>query len=695
MADGNSFWYAEGAPENTVIWKVDPMANTKEPLFDTARLRRSLTRILGHEPPYNGVPFEVFQYQEQGEAVRFELESRHFVLRLDVYQIQEIKSPSAEEIDLKTPRTWKGRSAWMKPLERISPDGKWFAGIENRNLYFRSTQNGRTVEITKDGQSDHEWQVFSDSGLWSPNSCYLVIKKVDYRMVPTIPLVHYLEEIERVEKLNYYRSGQSPPGLSLYLVDTPTLGITKVSVDSEAPFLDILAWKPDSSELYLRARSRYENPADRYYQILGVNPQNGSSRVILRSNEGGRDTAYLFLNFFNRQFTILPESNQFLWLSLKETGQELCLYNLDGNLLRELTSGMYSIVEIVSVDEDSRWVYYIARADPERPFDEHLYRVRLDGGNPEQLTQEPGLHSIQFSPSNQYFLDTHSSVQRAPRVELRRANGQILRTLSEADVSRLQELNWTPGEEFVVEDSRQEGEIHGVLYKPANFDPSQKYPLVQFIYPSNRVVFQRSFIPRLNTSRRAQDLAQLGFVTLVIGRSNRSSLISEIEERGQARAETADSASAIRQLAAERPYIDTDRVGIYGSSKGGFFSILAILEAPEVYDVAVSVAGITDMVAHEGNHPFLGPPGTNFEAFQDSSVIHLADRLEGKLLLIHGTGDTAVPISHMMRLAEALIRANKHFDMLIMPEETHSTRNIWAGYGLDAAMRYFVEHLKP
>jgi dipeptidyl aminopeptidase/acylaminoacyl peptidase len=669
MDDGNSFWYAEGAPENTVIWKVDPVANTKEPMFDTARLRQSLAEVLGHEPPFKGIPFDSFEYQEQEETVEFNLEDRHFVFRLEDYGIHEVEPPSAEELDLKTPRTWRGRSAWMTPSERISPDGKWFAGIENHNLYFRSTLNGRTVEITKDGKSDHEWQVFRDSGLWSPNGRYLVIKKVDYRMVPTIPLVHYLEEVERVEKVNYYRSGQSPPGLSLYIVDTSTLGITKVSVDSEAPFLDVLAWKPDSSELYLRARSRYENPADRYYQILGVNPQNGSSRVILRSNEGGR--------------------------ALKETGQELCLYNLDGNLLRELTSGMYSIVEIVSVDEDSRWVYYIARADPERPFDEHLYRVRLDGGNPEQLTQEPGLHSIQFSPSNQYFLDTHSSVQRAPRVELRRANGQILRTLSEADVSRLQELNWTPGEEFVVEDSRQEGEIHGVLYKPANFDPSQKYPLVQFIYPSNRVVFQRSFIPRLNTSRRAQALAQLGFVTLVIGRSNRSSLISEIEERGQARAETADSASAIRQLAAERPYIDTDRVGIYGSSKGGFFSILAILEAPEVYDVAVSVAGITDMVAHEGNHPFLGPPGTNFEAFQDSSVIHLADRLEGKLLLIHGTGDTAVPISHMMRLAEALIRANKHFDMLIMPEETHSTRNIWAGYGLDAAMRYFVEHLKP
>jgi dipeptidyl aminopeptidase/acylaminoacyl peptidase len=661
MDDGNSFWYAEGAPENTVIWKVDPVANTKEPMFDTARLRQSLAEVLGHEPPFKGIPFDSFEYQEQEETVEFNLEDRHFVFRLEDYGIHEVEPPSAEELDLKTPRTWRGRSAWMTPSERISPDGKWFAGIENHNLYFRSTLNGRTVEITKDGKSDHEWQVFRDSGLWSPNGRYLVIKKVDYRMVPTIPLVHYLEEVERVEKVNYYRSGQSPPGLSLYIVDTSTLGITKVSVDSEAPFLDVLAWKPDSSELYLRARSRYENPADRYYQILGVNPQNGSSRVILRSNEGGRDTAYLFLNFFNRQ----------------------------------LTSGMYSIVEIVSVDEDSRWVYYIARADPERPFDEHLYRVRLDGGNPEQLTQEPGLHSIQFSPSNQYFLDTHSSVQRAPRVELRRANGQILRTLSEADVSRLQELNWTPGEEFVVKDSRQEGEIRGVLYKPANFDPSQKYPLVQFIYPSNRVVFQRSFIPRLNTSRRAQALAQLGFVTLVIGRSNRSSLISEIEERGQARAETADSASAIRQLAAERPYIDTDRVGIYGSSKGGFFSILAILEAPELYDVAVSVAGITDMAAHIGNHPFLGPPGKNFQAFQGSSVIHLADRLEGKLLLIHGTGDTAVPISHAMRMADALIRANKHFDMLIMPEETHMTRNIWGGYGLDAAMRYFVEHLKP
>jgi dipeptidyl aminopeptidase/acylaminoacyl peptidase len=151
----------------------------------------------------------------------------------------------------------------------------------------------------------------------------------------------------------------------------------------------------------------------------------------------------------------------------------------------------------------------------------------------------------------------------------------------------------------------------------------------------------------------------------------------------------------MRQLAAERSFIDLDRVGIYGSSKGGFYSILAILEAPEIYDVAVSVAGITDMAAHIGNHPLLGPPGKNSEAFKASSVIHLADKLEGKLLLIHGTADTAVPISHTMRMADALIRANKHFDMLVMPDETHMTRNLWDGYGLDAAMRYFVEHLKP
>jgi dipeptidyl aminopeptidase/acylaminoacyl peptidase len=270
----------------------------------------------------------------------------------------------------------------------------------------------------------------------------------------------------------------------------------------------------------------------------------------------------------------------------------------------------------------------------------------------------------------------------------------MIRTLAEADISGLSELHWTPGEEFVLMDSRGESKMHGVLYKPADFDPTRKYPLIQWTYPgSPRILFQRTFVPGWHGSRKAQALAQLGFVTFVTRKSYDDAKPREPWNRFFPSSATADSVAVIRQLASQYRFIDMDRVGIYGSSKGGFYSISAILEAPEIYDVAVSVAGVTDFAAHMGNLPYLGPPDS--EVFKRSSVLELADRLEGKLLLIHGTGDTSVPISHTMRLADALIRANKHFDMLIMPEETHGSLNISYGYGLDAAMRYFVEHLGP
>ncbi len=685
MSDGNSFWYAEGAPENTVIWKVDPVTNTRKPMFDTDRLRQSMAKVLGHEPACSGVPFDSFEYLERGETVRFEVEDRHFVLRLEDYELREVEPPSAEELELKTPRTWHGRYGWLNPSETLSPDGRWFAGIENRNLYFRSTSDGRKVAVTNDGEPDHEWQLrdawLGDSGLWSPDGRYLPCGKMDYRNAPAIPIVHYLEDIERVEWVNYSKSGQDWPRSELYVFDSSSLEKTKVNVDHEIGSLDVLAWKRDSSELYLSAGS----PPNTDFQILGVNPRNGAARVILRSKEWG-------------DFTLLADSDRFLWMSTHDLPgtdlNRLFLCALDGRLLGRVSTSDVPVERLVLVDEVSEWVYYLARGDKERPFDEHLYRVKIEGGEPEQLTQATGVHSIQFSPSKQFFLATHSSIERPPRVELRKADGKRIRTLCEVDVSALSELDWTPGEEFVVKDSKGENEIRGVLYKPADFDPARKYPLIQWTYPgTRRILFQRTFVPSWHGSLKAQAFAQLGFVTFVIRKSYDHASPRELWDRFFPRSATADSVAVIRQLAAQNSFIDLDRVGIYGSSKGGFYSIRAILEAPEIYDVAVSVAGVTDLAAHMGNLPYLGPPDS--EAFKRSSVFHLADKLDGKLLLIHGTGDKAVPISHMIRMADALIRANKHFDMLIMPEETHMTLNIFDGYGLDAARRYFVEQLKP
>jgi hypothetical protein len=170
MADGNSFWYSEGAPANTVIWKADPVANTKEPLFDTLKLRTVLKTVLGHEPPYNGIPSDEFDFHEDDRTARFELQGRHFVLRLEDYGLREVEPTSKDEIDLKTARTWQGRYAWLAPSEILSPDEKWFAGIENHNLYLRSTLDGQKVLVTSDGEPDHEWQLGSYwlgySGLW-------------------------------------------------------------------------------------------------------------------------------------------------------------------------------------------------------------------------------------------------------------------------------------------------------------------------------------------------------------------------------------------------------------------------------------------------------------------------------------------------------------------------------------------------
>lgn len=676
MADGSSFWYAEGVPSNTVIWKVDPQANTKAPLFDVGRLRRALAVALGHEPLPKGLPFSDFVFLDGETAVKFRVENKEFVLALGDYAITQ--SPGGpREANVGT----------------VSPDGRWFARVQAASssffgspamlgdVWLRSVDNGENVQLTADGVDGYGWTL-GVRAQWSPDSRMLALRKMDFRGTPMVSLLHYLEQPERATLVYYPKAGERRALNELFILDVTSKRQMRIHA-AEEPGPTPLMWRLDGTELLFLNVARYNVSLD----LMATDPRTGSTRRVLTESD---PWPYPFRQP-EQMVTLLGDGRRFIWTSVRDGWNHLYLYDLDGTLIRRLTRGAFPVVRVIDVDEQAGWIYFTAQSDPERPYDTHLCRVTLEGERFQQLTDAPGQHAIQMAPSTQVFLDTHSSVDRPPVVEMRRADGRLLQTVSRADVSAvMDELKWRAPEEFVVKAADGITPLYGVIYMPYDFDPNMKYPVLQF-FEATRTFFQ-------DEGYGGTSLAQLGYIVVTAagrGTAGRGKAFQNADRGHLGQFEVADQVAVLRQLAATRPFMDLTRVGVLGGSYPGFMTTRALLLAPDVYRVGVSVNAISDMAAHWRNEGLLGPQETNRAAYEYASNLRLASALKGRLLLIHGTRDTDVSISHTMRMVDALIKARKPYDLIVLPDQPHvPTGNSWT-YMRDRIAHYFQEHLKP
>ena len=393
----------------------------------------------------------------------------------------------------------------------------------------------------------------------------------------------------------------------------------------------------------------------------------------------------------------LSDGERFLWISERDGWDHIYLYGMDGRLIRRLTEGEWPVLGIVHVDEAAGHVYFTGHMEDERPYDTHLYRVSLDGGDVVRVTEGEGQHSATVSPSGAYIVDTHSSTSRPPRTEVRTSDGEFVYVVTEADVSALDELGWIPPEEFVVKAADGETDLYGVIYKPHDFDPDRKYPVIDYIYNGPFI----SWVPKTFTDGRGLSqaaLAQLGFVVFMVdgrGTTERGKAFQDVAYRNFGRNEIPDHRAAMENAAATRPWMDLDRVGIHGGSWGGYMTVRALVLEPDFYDVGVAVNGVYDI--HDQNawaiEPYMDRPWENPEGYEYGSSLRLADQLTAKLLLIHGTSDVNATFSATMKLVEALIRAGKPHDLIVVPEQPHWFTGQSAEFTDAARRRYFQEHL--
>jgi dipeptidyl aminopeptidase/acylaminoacyl peptidase len=367
--------------------------------------------------------------------------------------------------------------------------------------------------------------------------------------------------------------------------------------------------------------------------------------------------------------------------------------------VRQLTAGSFIAGGVITVDESNGWIYFYCFLG-EQPYDAPLCRVGLDGRSFTRITEPAGRHwPVNFSPSGEFFLDTYSSISLAPVVELRRSDGTLLQTLARADISALEEqLRWQVPEPFVVKAADGMTDLYGVLYKPYDFDPTKQYPVLEHIYGgpfANNVshTFYQSPLPLA--------WAQLGIIVFVVdgrGTPERSKAFQDVTYGSVGRYEIPDHVATLKQLAADRPYMDLDRVGIIGSSFGGYFATRALLLAPETYHVGIAVSPAADLyVKATVMEQYMELAENNEEGYAYASNARLAEHLNGKLLLIHGTNDVNAPISETMKLVDALIHAGKPFDLLVLPNHDHQILQApgpRGEYARDAVRRYLLEHLR-
>jgi dipeptidyl aminopeptidase/acylaminoacyl peptidase len=680
MADGRSFWYVEGSPDRTAFKKVDPSTGAETAMFDSARLREAVTAVLGHRPPYDGVPFDLFEFVDGERSVRFGLEGQSFRLDLTSYRVTKDPGP--------IPRSDPPQPGAPHPIP--APRGPWSAMVSGFDLALRSSEDGRSTPLTTDGAERYPWSL--PAAPWAAGGDYLLALRSDRRRIHFIPVVHWLQpNREEITYTPYPATGEAVERAELYVIDARSRRSVPIEVgDDSAQTIHPLGWRAGDTEvLFLRADRRFK-----HVDLMAASATTGKSRLLVTE----RQPTFVEGLAFNPANLYWPLGDgRFLWRSERDGWSHLYLYDSSGTLIRRLTSGEGPVETVSAIDEKNGWVYYVAHGDPARPYDEQVYRVDLEGKRNGRLSEGSGVHRAEFSPDRGFFLDSYSTVDRAPEVVLRRAEGGAVKSMAKVDLGGLRSLGWRAPEEFRVKAADGQTDLYGVLYRPFDFDSTKSYPVVDLQYMGNFVHSAPHQFAGTWLGDDAQSLTQLGFVVYIVdarGTPGRGKAFQDFTYGNIGKIEVPDHVATLRQLARDRRYLDTTRVGITGFSWGGYFTLRALLTAPEVFKVGVSGAPVVDFVAAPSPiEPYMGLPQEKAADYDQGSNLPLAGKLQGKLLMTIGTSDVNVTFNHTMRMANAFIKAGKFFDLIVMPEESHGLTPPALAYYTEARNRYLVEHL--
>ncbi len=690
VEDSQRFWYRKPGPDKEFLL-VDAAKNTRAPAFDHAKLAAALSRSAGKEYQPNKLPFESFEFAEKGGAIRFEAEGQRWTCDLATYKCEKEALPPSGE--------------------GLSPDGKWAAFVQDYNLYVRNVSTGTVVQLTRDGEKSLDYATPLPSSrlmvqqgtealrqrvaaFWSPDSSKLVTYRIDSRNAGRFTTIQFVPPDQLRPKVYTYvypLPGEVLPKAEPLIFDIPSGRRIDVQTDP----LEIhfqggprFRWFKDSKRFHYTFRARGSKRAE----FREVDAETGKQRVVVKEESN------TYVDPGLNRAEIVKEGAEILWTSERDGWNHIYLYNgQTGQLENQVTKGPWVVRSIGHVDEKARQVYFLAggRESGEEPYLTHLYKINLDGTGLQLLTPENANHRVSVSPDGEYFVDSYSRPDLPGESVLRRtSNGSVVQALEKADANALQKMGLKLPEPFHGKAADGKTDIYGLIWRPSNFDGSKKYPVVEHIYSGPQGFFvPKTFGPAIAGRRGLQSVAELGFIVVMVdgrGTTGRSREFHEYSYRNLGGVFD-DHVALIQQMGARYPYMDLDRVGIFGTSAGGYAAAHAMLVHPEFYKVCVSISADHDARLDKAwwNELYQGyPMGEDYAA---QSNITLAEKLQGYLLLIHGDVDHNVHPVETMRFADALIKANKNFDMLLVPNMFHGERG--KPYVTRRRWDYFVEHL--
>ncbi|WP_372773383.1 DPP IV N-terminal domain-containing protein [Mangrovibacterium sp.] len=565
------------------------------------------------------------------------------------------------------------------------------AYAKGQNLFL--LKNGKETQVTHEtklgivcGRYVHRREFGIEKGtIWSPSGKYLAFYRKDESMVKDYPLVDFMAREAEAKPVKYPMAGMTSQQVTVGIFNTETgETIYLKSGDPDDHYLTNISWGPNEQFIYMAELNRDQN----HMQLNQYRVANGEKvKTILEEQRSTYVEPQHPIRFSK------TNSTQFYYLTRNDGWFHLYLYNTDGELIRQLTSGNWEVTEFYGTDANENYAYI--QATKESPLDRHIYRVNLKNGDFDRLDADSGTHNAQFSPSFSYFTDNWSAFENSGQTDLRQATGKLIRTISKAENTlRDYELGQNKIVSFKAADDSTD--LFARMILPNNFDPTKKYPAIVYVYGGPHAQLVN------NTWHNSANwwfyyMASKGYIMFTVdnrGSANRGQKFEEIIHRKLGIEETRDQMKGINYLTA-LPYVDNNRIGVHGWSFGGFMTLNMMLRHSDILKVGVAGGPVVDWDMYEVMYGerYMDTPEENPNGYKESGMQNHVDNLKGKLMLIHGAQDETVVMQHSMKFLRECIKKNKQVDFFAYPTHEHNVRGKDRVHLMEKVSQYFFDYL--
>ncbi len=676
MADGNSYTVLVGE-DTTDLYRVDARSGARRQLVSGEAL----------VPPGATEPITIEGYEFSPDLTK---------LLIYTNSVRVWRQRTKGEYYL-----WDFQNRQLSPLStapgyqqfaKFSPDGRYVGWVREHDIFARDLATGEELRLTRDGSEDvingtadwvyEEELSLRDAFRFSPDSRRIAFWRLDQAAIEPFYLIDETTLYPKLVPVRYPKAGSRNSEVRIGVVEIASGEATWIDLGPETDiYVADMDFAESPTEIWLTRLNRHQSRLD----LLLADVRTGSSRVIMTDE----DDAWVE----QEEPRWLDDGRQFLFVSEREGYRQVYLYRRDGTLVRKVTTDAWDVSTVFGVDERSGVVYFTGSVDS--PLTRPLYRIGLNGRGLRRVSSQGGTHTVQFNPTYTMYVDESSTATRPPVQTLHAADGQLIRTLAANDelVAAVEALGLS-APEFITVAGADGTSLNALVIKPRDFDPGRTYPLLMHVYggPGSQRVTDRWDGQRYLWH---QLMVQGGYLVAIVdnrgtGARGRDFKKQTYLELGQY--ETADQIAAARHFAS-LSYVDGGRIGIWGWSYGGYMSLLSLFQGAEVFKAAISVAPVTDWRLYDTIYTerFMRTPQENPEGYELGSPVTHADRLQGNLLIVHGTGDDNVHSQNTTQLIQVLQEAGKQFDMRLYPNKTHSIRG---GNTRENLYGYFTEWLK-